>query len=301
MDSTGSASAMETSLTDEQHAWATQFCGMNTKAPSAAADKLAPALPQPMLPDCKVVHGKVPGPSNHLLCATHGHVVDATAHTIIAHTLDEYIKSVGSKSPSGKPGNAAAKTHEQTKQAQLAAEKKHGDLEKKHGNIKVDLSLVVHGINGPRDGLTIDVIAQPDHGEQMDEIGVAKFKGLGGGKYVAPGSWLPRGGFMEFTVLSSDKQHITLKTIQYPCPGKGLLRLEANEIAKASAVSTGRTISTTYGKSGTVQASAGVGGDTPGNIGGSATWTTGGGIGDSTGLSDAINESSGEFDVKVIT
>ena len=49
-------------------------------------------LPQPMLPDCKIVHGKVRGPANHLLCAKHGHVIDTTAKMIIAHSIDEYEK-----------------------------------------------------------------------------------------------------------------------------------------------------------------------------------------------------------------
>ncbi len=62
-------------------------------APSPPAAPSAPAeLPQPMLPDCKIVHGKVPGPKNHLLCAKHGHVVDIDAKTIIAHDLRDYQK-----------------------------------------------------------------------------------------------------------------------------------------------------------------------------------------------------------------
>src|SRR6266496_6337610 len=52
------------------------------KAPAAALKgqgakvaKPVGKLPQPMLPDCKAVHGKMSGPSNHLLCGTHGHVL----------------------------------------------------------------------------------------------------------------------------------------------------------------------------------------------------------------------------------
>jgi hypothetical protein len=37
-----------------------------------------------------VVHGKVPGPAHHLLCKTHGHVLDIKAKTIIAENLDDY-------------------------------------------------------------------------------------------------------------------------------------------------------------------------------------------------------------------
>ena len=43
-----------------------------------------------MLPDCKPVKGKVPGPAEHLLCATHGHVLDVKQKTIIAVSLEQY-------------------------------------------------------------------------------------------------------------------------------------------------------------------------------------------------------------------
>jgi outer membrane protein OmpA-like peptidoglycan-associated protein len=49
-------------------------------------------LPQPMAPDCEIVRGKVPGPANHALCGTHGHILDTAARTVIAHDLDEYKK-----------------------------------------------------------------------------------------------------------------------------------------------------------------------------------------------------------------
>jgi hypothetical protein len=47
-------------------------------------------LPQAMALDCEVVRGQVAGPENHVLCGTHGHVVDTNAKTVIAHDLDEY-------------------------------------------------------------------------------------------------------------------------------------------------------------------------------------------------------------------
>lgn len=50
-------------------------------------------LPQPMAADCVIVHGKVPGPKNHVLCSTHDHIIDSDARTVIAHDLDEYKKS----------------------------------------------------------------------------------------------------------------------------------------------------------------------------------------------------------------
>jgi hypothetical protein len=54
-------------------------------------------LPQPMAPDCAAVHGKVPGPKNHVLCGTHYHVLDTDAQTVIAHSVEEYKQIFGSK------------------------------------------------------------------------------------------------------------------------------------------------------------------------------------------------------------
>jgi hypothetical protein len=49
----------------------------------------------PMLPDCKIVRGKVPGPANHVLCCTHGHVVDLNTRTLIAASVEHYRELYG--------------------------------------------------------------------------------------------------------------------------------------------------------------------------------------------------------------
>jgi outer membrane protein OmpA-like peptidoglycan-associated protein len=56
------------------------------------SDWRSATLPQPMAADCEIVRGKVPGPANLALCGTHGHILDTTARTVIAHDLDEYKK-----------------------------------------------------------------------------------------------------------------------------------------------------------------------------------------------------------------
>jgi len=43
-----------------------------------------------MAADCKPVKGKVKGPLHHQLCATHGHVLDVNAKTIIAKDIKDY-------------------------------------------------------------------------------------------------------------------------------------------------------------------------------------------------------------------
>ena len=51
---------------------------------------LTATLPQRMAPDCEIVRGKVPGPKNHVLCKTHGHVMDTDERMVIAHSIEEY-------------------------------------------------------------------------------------------------------------------------------------------------------------------------------------------------------------------
>jgi hypothetical protein len=47
-------------------------------------------LPQPMLPDCKVVPGVVPAPDNFVLCSMHGHILDTATKQIVANNLKEF-------------------------------------------------------------------------------------------------------------------------------------------------------------------------------------------------------------------
>ncbi len=49
--------------------------------------------PEPMKADCVVVHGKVPGPKDHVLCGKHGHVLDIGKKQIIAKNVEEYKKT----------------------------------------------------------------------------------------------------------------------------------------------------------------------------------------------------------------
>ena len=105
-------------LSDVQLEWAATFTSIPKGALVAgvggagASRQPAPdgKLPSPMLPDCDPVHGKVPGPANHLLCAKHHHVVDVEAKTIIAHSLAEYVKAhpANGKGAPSKAGHSAS-------------------------------------------------------------------------------------------------------------------------------------------------------------------------------------------------
>lgn len=66
----------------------------------AVGDQSGKPVPRPMESDCKPQHGYVPGPKNHLLCATHGHVVDTDQKMIIANSVASYL--------TGAAGGAAA-------------------------------------------------------------------------------------------------------------------------------------------------------------------------------------------------
>lgn len=61
-------------------------------------------LPMPMLADCSPERDKVPGPANHLLCRTHGHVVDIATKQVIAWSVKDYIR----RHPRSQPAHAAA-------------------------------------------------------------------------------------------------------------------------------------------------------------------------------------------------
>jgi hypothetical protein len=106
-------------LSDAHLQWASSFLSIHVDVlisgrPDATANGSGSTdgkLPSPMLPDCHTVHGKVPGPENHLLCTTHNHVVDVDAKTIIAHSLEEYMKAhpVHHNGHSGHAGHAPPK------------------------------------------------------------------------------------------------------------------------------------------------------------------------------------------------
>jgi len=50
-------------------------------------------LPQPKAANCELDHGKLRGPANHVLCKTHGHVIDTDFDMVIAHSAEEYRAS----------------------------------------------------------------------------------------------------------------------------------------------------------------------------------------------------------------
>lgn len=87
-------------LTEEQKSWIVGALGVDVGAVMGAVKTIAESLPgNAMLPDCKPVKGKVPGPAQHLLCATHGHVIDIKEKKIIAISLEQYKSQMGSAKP----------------------------------------------------------------------------------------------------------------------------------------------------------------------------------------------------------
>ena len=54
-------------------------------------------LPQPMDVDCEAGVRAAGGPPNHVVCRTHGHILDMTTRTVIAHDLEEYKKTRAAK------------------------------------------------------------------------------------------------------------------------------------------------------------------------------------------------------------
>jgi hypothetical protein len=69
------------------------FAGPTFDAALRALEWRYAILPQAAAPDCQTVTGQVPGPANHMLCMTHGHVIDTTSWLVIAHNVDEYKRN----------------------------------------------------------------------------------------------------------------------------------------------------------------------------------------------------------------
>ncbi len=97
--------------TKQQISWISEHLGVDVAAVAGAVKTTVQSLPgNAMLPDCKPVKGKVQGPPQHLLCATHGHVLDIKEKKIIAISLDQYKsqKMAGAKpEPAAPPAQAA--------------------------------------------------------------------------------------------------------------------------------------------------------------------------------------------------
>jgi hypothetical protein len=60
------------------------------KAAPEGAPAVAQDLPRPMQPDCVPDPGKIDGPKDHVLCKTHGHVLNLRTKMIIANTPAQY-------------------------------------------------------------------------------------------------------------------------------------------------------------------------------------------------------------------
>lgn len=91
--------------TKEQDEWLHTLGVAKEKFLKAANDAANTVVPRPMGQDCKVIHGQVKGPDNHVLCGKHGHVVDINARMIIANNLADYAKRFPPQ-PKAKPGAA---------------------------------------------------------------------------------------------------------------------------------------------------------------------------------------------------
>lgn len=234
---TGAAAAKPSTAPDP---WA----GGGNAKPAAAAGG---SLPQPMLPDCKPIRGKVPGPAEHLLCAKHGHVVDIKTKMIIAHSVDEYKKMQGLKravdavaSIAGPViknlANAASGAPEPPKKKNQIVDTLNGkgsDAEKaqalrKAGYCQFDVAIIA-----------IDYRGQPMSGYSVS----ARFTGPGvdaglaigkveGGAFNHKGTWAAREGIVTVDALDMNDHgdvsipHNPSGVASYKVPDKGPLKLK---------------------------------------------------------------------------
>jgi hypothetical protein len=192
----------------------------------------AAQLPRPMQPDCKLVHGKVPGPKNHLLCAAHGHVVDIKTNMIIANDVASYKETAAAakavqgvvKKALTAVENAAADAKKRA-DAEAAAQKE-AEIDKAVGVVPVEISLLVNGVDGPADGLKLLASASADHGVGEGRGYVNALRENGKGFYAGKGVPIPSTGIL---YIGTDKETIRFDILRYTAPANGVLRLKATE------------------------------------------------------------------------
>ncbi len=96
----GTASDKENTTADAVVKAAAEIAMKALKGPGKELDKLnweAAKLPQPMGADCEIADAKPADPKNqaakhHVICGTHGHVIDTDTKQVIAHNVGEYQK-----------------------------------------------------------------------------------------------------------------------------------------------------------------------------------------------------------------
>lgn len=104
--------------------------GVDAAKMKVLGDQSGKAVPRPVEADCKPQHGYVPGPANHLLCATHGHVIDTNQGMIIAESVATYTAK-GAASAVSSAGSTAASLGSQALDAANTAGKAVSDAESK--------------------------------------------------------------------------------------------------------------------------------------------------------------------------
>jgi hypothetical protein len=151
--------------TAEQTSWLSNFLGIDVGAMLGAVETIVQSKPgDAMLPDCKPVKGKVPGPAQHLLCATHGHVLDIKEKKIIAISLEQYkSQKMGSAGDTGGSGRQASPS-EHAKRDDLSMHLPDEHLPKESDSRG---SRAARGPAPPAKGKTKTISFGPDEGEVM--------------------------------------------------------------------------------------------------------------------------------------
>ena len=226
-------------MSDTIDDWVHKTFGVDPKSCSKAPADPAAALklPAPMQADCKPVHGKVKGPENHLLCSTHGHVLDIKSKTIINHSLAEYDKmqAVAHQAIAGMAkvsANVKAATDKAAHQ-KAADDHTRAEFHKHLGLRPTDVILTVETVDGPAPELNIRMEATNTcAGPNMGVNGYATFKWTGS-MFIAKQQDLPPEGIATFTVFTTTQHPIelTFTQVNYNITKGGPLKLSAVERA----------------------------------------------------------------------
>ena len=198
----------------------------------------APASAQAMTPDCKPVHGKVKGPANHLLCGTHGHILDITAKTIIAANIKEYDAKDASENKSHEDAAAAGKKADARK---AADDHQREEFHKSIGLLPIDVILTVETVDGPPPPLKITMTAtNTAGGNNVGQEGFVKLD-MTSGISVAKKQDIPLVGTATFEVnaTSGDKIALHFTQASYDVTKSRVLKLHAVERALTGSTTSG--------------------------------------------------------------
>jgi hypothetical protein len=187
--------------------WAAKILGVEPNSLVESASAAPSSSGHDMQHDCKIVRGKVPGPTNHVLCATHHHVLDTTTHKVIAKDLDEYKRKfpapphAKASAPHGKAAVSPAANHDKAPQG--------GEAGKKAEDGKAGGEKAEAGDSGVAVGIFKWLVSKADDATLKAQVGSA----MPNGRQASDYTW--KGPIKTIAQYPEEKSLLHLSTIAF--------------------------------------------------------------------------------------